>query len=46
MNIRISNAFDTDRVRKMPSAIRNADSRTRLIASIAAVLFLVFVIYV
>ncbi|MBV8977125.1 MAG: efflux RND transporter periplasmic adaptor subunit [Alphaproteobacteria bacterium] len=45
MNIRFSSAFDTANVRKMPAAIRNPDSRTRLILSVLGVLVLLFVVW-
>jgi len=45
MNIRLSNAFDTASVRKVPAAIRNPSSRTRLILSVLGVLAAVFILW-
>lgn len=45
MNIRFSNAFDTAAGRKVPEAIRNPDSRMRLILSALGVLAAVFIIW-
>ncbi len=45
MNIRFSNALDSAAVRKMPAAIRNPDTRLRLILSLIAVVFLVAAVW-
>src|ERR1700733_1057043 len=45
MNIRFSNALDSAAVQKMPAAIRNPDTRTRLILSLIAVAGLVALVW-
>jgi multidrug efflux system membrane fusion protein len=45
MNIRFSNALDSAAVQKMPAAIRNPDTRTRLILSLIAVAALVALVW-
>ena len=45
MNIRFSNAFDSGTVQRIPAAVRNPDTRLRLIISLIGVVLLVAAIW-
>ncbi|HEX4859612.1 MAG TPA: hypothetical protein VFV07_00155, partial [Rhizomicrobium sp.] len=45
MNIRFSNAFDSGTVKRIPAAVRNPDTRLRLIISLIGVVLLVAAVW-